>query len=43
MLTTGGNLHAYNVSGCAGILSNGDPVTISATFTLSPKQTITSP
>jgi hypothetical protein len=43
VLTTGGNLHAFSVSGCAGIFNNADPVTISATFTLSPKQTITSP
>jgi hypothetical protein len=43
VLATGGNLHAYNVSGCAGLVNNGDPVTISATFTLNPKQAITSP
>jgi len=40
---TGGKLHSYNVIGCAGLFNNGDPVAISATFTLSPKQTITSP
>jgi hypothetical protein len=43
VLATGGNLHAYNVSGCFGLVNNGDPVMISATFALSPKQTITSP
>ena len=43
VLATGGNLHAYNVSGCLGLVNNGDPVTISTTFTLSPKQAITSP
>ena len=43
VLATGGNLHAYNAVNCLDILNNGDPVTISATFTLSPKQTITSP
>jgi hypothetical protein len=43
VLTTGGNLHAYNVVNCIDILNNGDPVTISATFTLNPKQTIISP
>jgi hypothetical protein len=43
VLATGGNLHAYKVSGCVGLVNNGDPVTISATFTLNPKQTITSP
>jgi len=43
VLATGGNLHSYNVSGCLGIFNNGDPDTISATFTVNPKQTITSP
>jgi hypothetical protein len=43
VLAAGGNLHAYNVSGCFGLVNNGDPVTISATFTLNPEQTITSP
>jgi hypothetical protein len=42
-LATGGNLHFYNVSGCLGLFLNGDPVTLSATFTVSPKQAITSP
>jgi hypothetical protein len=42
-LATGGNLHFYNVSGCFGLFINGDPVTLSATFTVSPKQAITSP
>jgi hypothetical protein len=42
-LATGGNLHFYNVSGCLGLFISGDPVTLSATFTVSPKQTITSP
>jgi hypothetical protein len=43
LTTTGGDLHAYHVSGCAGLVGNGDPFTVSAIFTLSPKQTITSP
>jgi hypothetical protein len=43
LLTTGGNLHFYHVKGCAGLLRTGDPATLSATFTLSPTQTITSP
>jgi hypothetical protein len=43
LLTTGGTLHSYNVVGCAGLFNPGDPVTIGATFALSPKQTITSP
>jgi hypothetical protein len=43
LLTTGGNLHFYNVRGCAGLVNTGDPATISARFTVSPKQAITSP
>ena len=41
----GGNLHFYKVSGCYGLFASGDPVTITSTdtFTLAPKQTITSP
>ena len=43
-LTTGGNLHFYDVgSGCAGLFRNGDPATLRATFVMSPRQTITSP
>jgi hypothetical protein len=42
-LTTGGNLHFYNVRGCAGLLRNGDKATVSGTFPVSPKQVITSP
>jgi hypothetical protein len=29
-------------AGCAGLINNGDPATISASYTLTPKQTITS-
>jgi hypothetical protein len=43
LLTTGGKLHVYNVTGCAGLFNNGDQFTIGATFTLNPIQTITSP
>jgi hypothetical protein len=43
VLTTGGNMHVYNVVGCAGLIVSGDPVTYSGTYTVSPKQTITSP
>jgi hypothetical protein len=43
LTTTGGDLHAYNVSGCAGLIGDGDPFTVSAIFTLSPKQAIASP
>jgi hypothetical protein len=42
-LTTGGNMHFYNVTGCAGLFNDNDPLTISGTFPLSPKQKITSP
>ena len=43
VLTTGGNLHVYNVSGCAGLIHSGDATTFSGTYTVSPKQKITSP
>ena len=42
-LTTGGSLHFYDVQGCAGLVRNSDPATLSAAFTVSPKQAITSP
>jgi len=41
--TAGGNLHWYHVSGCAGLLGDGDPATLSAAYTVSPKQEIISP
>jgi len=43
LLTGGGNLHFYNVQGCAGIINNGDPATVKAAFTVSPTQAISSP
>jgi hypothetical protein len=43
VLATGGNLHIYNVVGCAGLIKSGDPSEFTATYTISPKQTITSP
>jgi hypothetical protein len=46
VLTTGGNLHYYDVSrGCVAfdMFHDGDPAALSATFTVSPKQAITSP
>jgi len=43
LLTTGGNLHFYRVMGCAGLFNSGDRAALSAMFTLSPAQTITSP
>jgi hypothetical protein len=42
VLATGGNLHLYNVN-CFGVINNGDSVNFTATYTLIPKQTITSP
>jgi hypothetical protein len=38
-----GNLHSYAVSGCAGLINNGDVQKASGTQTVSPKQKITSP
>lgn len=43
VLATGGNLTFSAISGCLGLISNGDAATASATYTLSPKQKITSP
>jgi hypothetical protein len=43
ILTTGGNLHVYNVSGCAGLINSGDSTTFTATYAITPGQTITSP
>jgi hypothetical protein len=41
--TSGGDLHIWNVSGCFGFVKSGDPVTFTASYALSPAQTITSP
>lgn len=44
LTTTGaGNLHIYNVSGCAGLIHSGDASSFKGSYTISPKQTITSP
>jgi len=43
LLTAGGNLHFAKVTGCAGLVNTGDPVTISAAYPVTPKQRITSP
>ncbi len=43
VLSTGGNLHIFKVSGCLGLIASGDPASFSGSFTVSPKQTITSP
>jgi hypothetical protein len=42
-LTTGGNLHLYDVSGCSGLFDNGNAATLSASYTLSPAQVVSSP
>lgn len=42
-LTTGSTLHIYNVSGCFGLLNNGDGATFSGSYTITPHQTVTSP
>jgi hypothetical protein len=41
ILSTGGNLHDWGVSGCLGLINNGDPEVASGSTTVSPKQTIT--
>jgi hypothetical protein len=44
LTTTGaGNLHIYNVSGCAGLINSGDGTSFKGSYTITPKQTITSP
>jgi hypothetical protein len=43
ILSHGGTLQWYHVHGCAGLIRNGDTATLSATFTVSPQQDITSP
>jgi hypothetical protein len=41
--TSRGNLHFFNVTGCAGVFASGDPASLSASFTLTPAQSVTSP
>lgn len=44
LIMGGGNLHVWNVTGqCLGAIGTGDPVTAVGTYTISPRQTITSP
>ncbi len=44
VLADSGNLHFWNVSpGCLGGFNDGDRATLSATYTVSPKQAITNP
>ena len=31
-----GNLHAYDVSGCTGLITSGSPVSLSASYTIAP-------
>jgi hypothetical protein len=43
VLGSGGTLHVWSVSGCAGLLHSGDPTSFVGTYTVSPTQKITSP
>jgi hypothetical protein len=43
VLATGGNLHVWAVSGCAGLINTGDATQFTGVYTVTPKQTITSP
>ena len=44
LTTTGaGNLHIYNVNGCAGLIHSGDAASFKGSYLVSPHQTITSP
>jgi hypothetical protein len=43
VLTTGGNLRFSDVHGCRDLISNGDHATLSVTYTVTPKQDISSP
>jgi hypothetical protein len=43
LLTTGIKLHVWYVKGCLGAIANGDSGNISASYKLTPAQTITSP
>jgi hypothetical protein len=43
LITGGGNLHAWNVTGpCFGLIRTGDPLTSVGTYIISPQQRITS-
>jgi hypothetical protein len=42
-LATGSNLHFWHVKNCAPLLNNGDPATFSGTYSVTPRQVITSP
>jgi hypothetical protein len=42
-LAAGGNLRYWDVKGCGRLLNNGDPVALTAVYTISPKEIVTSP
>lgn len=43
LLASGGTLHWYRVRNCAGLMASGDPVSLTASYVVTPKQVITSP
>ncbi len=43
VLATGGNLHVWAVSGCAGLINTGDATQFVGAYTVTPKQKINSP
>jgi hypothetical protein len=43
VLAAGGNLHVWNVSGCAGLINTGDGTQFTGIYTVTPSQKITSP
>jgi len=43
ILTAGRTLHWYHVHNCGGLIADGDPATLSASYAISPPQAITSP
>jgi hypothetical protein len=40
VIASGSTLHVWNVSGCLGLVNNGDPVAYTADYTVKPPQTI---
>jgi hypothetical protein len=43
VLSTGSTLHAWNVSGCFGLINSGDGGSVTSSYKIAPAQTITSP
>ena len=43
VLAAGGNLHVWGVVGCAGLINTGDATQFVGSYTVTPKQKITSP